>query len=261
MTDYDNITGVNWSLLKYLAISPLHYRWHLEHPREDTDALAFGRAVHCAVFEPAEVNARFAGFNGRRCGSVYASFCEAHAGREVLPLSNMIDSVLVAAAVRTSIAAPYLLSGKPEQVITWTDAQTGLACKGRIDWISDSQPAIVDLKTARSIDDHAFTRTAAAYRYHCQAAYYRQGLKAATGQDLPVVLIVVEKQPPFDVWVAPLDDDALYCGEKEVRRLLDLLAECQRTDKWPGRYPEPKPLLLPAYAFKEPVADPEWMED
>jgi hypothetical protein len=52
MTDYAAIDAMNWSTLKELAVSPRMLKWRVDHPREDTDALELGRAVHCAILEP-----------------------------------------------------------------------------------------------------------------------------------------------------------------------------------------------------------------
>ena len=60
MTEYADIAALNWSSLKHMAESPLAYRWHLAHPREDTPALRLGRAVHARILEPAEYERRWA---------------------------------------------------------------------------------------------------------------------------------------------------------------------------------------------------------
>lgn len=52
MTAYADIAAINWSTLKHLAVSAKMLRHRVDHPREDTKALALGRAIHCAVLEP-----------------------------------------------------------------------------------------------------------------------------------------------------------------------------------------------------------------
>ena len=50
---YEDVPGVNISTLKELwSKSPLHYRYRLEHPREETPALTLGIATHMAILEP-----------------------------------------------------------------------------------------------------------------------------------------------------------------------------------------------------------------
>ena len=64
---YQKLSAVNWSTLKNMKRSPLHYKHGLENSRPDTPRLAVGRAVHTAVFEPAMMKsqARSAGAQGK----------------------------------------------------------------------------------------------------------------------------------------------------------------------------------------------------
>ena len=48
---YRSWKALSCSDLKMVARSPLHYQYGLMNPREDTAALAFGRAYHCYLLE------------------------------------------------------------------------------------------------------------------------------------------------------------------------------------------------------------------
>ena len=39
--------------------SPMHFRYALDHPREETTAMAFGTALHCYVLEPEKFAERY----------------------------------------------------------------------------------------------------------------------------------------------------------------------------------------------------------
>jgi len=50
--EYQAIQAVNFSSLKMMRESPLHYRHALTAIRAESPAMALGSAVHCAVLEP-----------------------------------------------------------------------------------------------------------------------------------------------------------------------------------------------------------------
>jgi hypothetical protein len=270
---YAAIDAVNWSSLKEMRTSPKHYKAALNKPRKDTKAMLFGRAAHCAALEPDEFPRRFVLWDGGiRRGADWEQFRMANRGRQILDADDYQAALAVRDEVRSHRAAvPYLAAGEAERTLTWTDAETGLACKGRLDWISTSRPAIVDLKTARSIDERICQRVMLDLGYHIQlGGAYRSGLIATrpeTPPDLPCVLIWVESAPPHDVAVRPLDENAAWNGEQEWTRLLKLLVECRRTGKWPGRFPDEGAIDLPAWFYTSDgagaatVPDPDFMEE
>lgn len=255
--DYLTLPAVNWSTLKHLRKSPLHYRHALENPREDNARLALGRAAHTAVFEPDKFMLEYACFKGeRRAGKAWEAFKEQHAGETILKIEEYRTCLAIRDAVRRHpVAAEYLAAGVPESSIFWTDLETGLECKARPDWISVSKGALVDLKTTGDIDAHRFAATAARMLYYCQLAFYREGLKRAHDAEYPVVMIAVEQSPPHDVAVYTLDEDALYAGWEEVQVLLVRLKRCRNENRWPGRYEEAQTLRLPGWIWPDEESD------
>lgn len=253
--EYLKIDAINWSTLKHARRSPLHYRYAADHPPRDTTRLALGRAAHTAVFEPDRFLREYALFEGtRRAGKQWKAFQEQNAGKTILKVEEYETALAIRDAVRAHpVAAEYLRSGVAEQSISWTDALTGLPCKGRPDFISTcrTRPAIVDLKTTGDIEHHRFSHVVARMAYHAQGSFYQEGVAVTTGQTLPVVLIPVEATPPHDVAVYVVGEDELYAGTETVRDLLSVVAECSRTGIWPGRYPEEQQLRLPRYVFDE----------
>jgi exodeoxyribonuclease VIII len=69
--DYRAAHGLNWSRLKVLDKSPLHYKHAIDHPRADTPALSLGRAFHAALLEPDRYAAEFRVWPGSRAGRVW----------------------------------------------------------------------------------------------------------------------------------------------------------------------------------------------
>lgn len=253
---YVSIDAINFSTLKYIDESPLHYQHAVRFGREDSTSLLKGRATHTAVFEPDEFGRRYAVFKGKiRRGAEWDAFKSAHAEDDILRLDEYEETLAIRDAIRRHPVAGRLLeNGHPEQTITWTDARTGLRCKARLDWYSES--VLFDLKGTPSVNARRFGALAARMKYHVQGAWYSDGLMTAVGIRPPVKIVAVEVKPPYDVAVFPLSDEDLFAGSETYQGWLDRVVECRESGLWPGRYPSEEPLCLPRYVFED-----ESMED
>ena len=239
-TAYDAIQAVNWSTLVHLRRSPLHYRHACEHQRGDTPALRRGRLVHCAVLEPDMVPVRYAmapevDRRTKAGKEAYAAFCDLSAGKTVVTATEYDTALHIRDAVRSHpVAARYLERGQAETTLTWTHAGTGIACKGRPDWIGDG--TIIDLKTARDISSRKMSMLLRD-GYAGQLAFYSQGWAATHhGELLRPMIIAVESAAPHDVAVYDVTE-AVTIALEDVDALMHKLATCRATDQWPGRHP------------------------
>lgn len=257
---YFDAPGVNWSTLKHLRDSPMAYRYALANPPADRPAFMIGRAVHSLSFEHGSFAANYAIWTeGRRAGKAWTEFEAAHEGLTILKAEEADECAAMAAAVRTHpLVQPYLDGGHFEQAIFWTDPETGIACKGKPDWIVPAQRIVLDLKTARSIEGRRFGTEAARMGYHMQLAHYRNGIERALGwTPKRMLLVAVEKAAPYDVGVFELGADEAYLAHEDVRELLHQLKECTDAGRWPGRYTQEQALQLPAWVTGSDDEDPE----
>lgn len=257
--DYATIDAVNWSTLKEMGRSPLHYAHRREQARADNASLLRGRLVHTAVLEPDRLPLEWAVFDGeRRAGKAWEDFKSANTNRGIVKLDEYAEAIAIRDAVRAHpIAAQLLASGRPELTVTWTDEATGLPCKGRADWVCDvpGLVSLVDLKTTRDLDMRRFGSVAARFGYHAQLAWYLRGLRA-NGVEVDVARIVaVEAEPPHDVGVFVLDDGMLYAGDEECTEMLARVKACRDSGEWRGRYEREVPLELPAWWYAQEEED------
>jgi exodeoxyribonuclease VIII len=251
--EYAALDAINASSLKILyQKSPLHFMYSQTHPREETASMTLGTAVHMAILEPE----RFASYyivapDLDKRAKEYKAFVEACGGRPFLS-ADQAETVLAmqSAVERCEAARPYLLGGEAEKVLTWTDEETGIACKGRLDLLLEDG-TIVDLKTARDISARPFASDAAKYGYLFSLAFYHDGC-VACGIDPPeVVMVAAENSAPFDCIVYRVCADDIDVGREMYRTALTRLAKCRETGRWPGRFGVVQDFVLPPWAYPE----------
>jgi exodeoxyribonuclease VIII len=263
---YHRHPAVSKSRLDSIARSPLHY-WakHLDPnrwPAEATPAMLIGSAVHTSVLEPDEWDANYAvtpaGIN-RRTNAGKAEwdvFTTAAGSRTVI---SREDADLVGKITEGVFAHPAAggllgLPGKAETSLFWKDAETGLECKCRPDYLLDDGSTIVDLKTTESASPADFMQSIIKFRYHVQAAWYLHGVEQATGKrPEQFVFVCIEKRPPFACAAYVAAPEMVQIGWDTARANLNRLAECMAADAWPGYSDQVELINLPAWM--RPKAD------
>jgi hypothetical protein len=247
--DYRALPGVNFSTMKAMDESPLHYRDAVKFAKEATSFMNVGTAGHCMILEPDQFPPRYVVWTGgRRAGKEWDAFEAANLDKTIIKSDEYdLCKAMRDAVMEHPSAGPIFAQGEAEKVLQWRDPETGLDLKCRIDWLAGS---IVDLKTSKSANPRQFGATAARYKYHAQMAFYRWAVECATGlADWPVHIVVVESARPFDVVVYALDLVTLEAGMETCRGWLRRIAECKASGKWPGRYEAEATLNLPNWAF------------
>jgi hypothetical protein len=254
---YCAAAGVNVSSLKEFNRSPLHYRHAKDNPKPTSSAMALGTAAHCATLEPERFADSFAVWTGgRRAGREWEMFKADADGRgmAVLTEDERDEALAIATAVRSCPEAMvYLRHGHAEVSMAWHDAETGTACKGRVDWLTaiDGCDVVVGLKTTRDLRPRKFAAQAADLAYHWQWAFYCDGFQAITGRLPLMVEIVVESAAPHAVAVYRIPEHVLERGRQEYRAALATLAECEASGIWPGPVEGEVEFDLPGWAYPE----------
>lgn len=256
---YHSLKAVSPSQLKVISSrTPLHYfDQFLADDREKkppTDAMLRGTALHTAILEPELWDSTIAvpkhRFDRRtKVGKeMAAEFEKESAGKIVLDPDDADEVRRMADAVRQHPAARFLLDmpGRREASYTWTDPATGLECKTRPDWHSLNRQIVVDVKTAIDASRAEFSRSISNYDYHVQAAW---NLDAQGGEVF--LSLVVENTRPYGVAVYPASQALLDAGRRRIQAGMELLAECWRTNTWPGYGDQ----------IQEPIDLPGWNRD
>lgn len=245
------------SVLDHVRRSAAHYKAFIERELDDEEsaALAFGSAFHCALLEPKVFAATYVVEpNHGDCRNpenrVRRDEWRAGAvGKTCIGAGDMKAIERMIASVRRHPLAPKMLvGGEAEITARWTDRETGIICKARADYYVPARRLVVDVKTTSDGRARAFERSCANFGYARQDAFYRDGF-AALGADVDhFVFIAVEKTPPYLVSLFTLDGEAQRSGRASIREDLRTLAECIERDTWPG-YPENiQTISLPPWA-------------
>ena len=254
--EYRAHPGVNKSTLWEMRKSPAHYQHIMDTPREDSPALAFGRAVHKLVLQPETFTEEYAvapsGIDRRtKTGrEAWEAFTAKAGAREILTAEDFETAKAMAAAVHLNPAARPLLQGKEfERVLFWNDEATGTACKCRCDAVGPG--VVVDYKTCTDASTDAFARDAMRYGYDLQAAMYTSGARAnGYGLGIDWYFIAQEKAPPYAVNVIRAGDAFIERGYWWMQELLRRYEACKNAGSWPGYNAgsEPNEIILPEWA-------------
>lgn len=282
--EYRKVDAVSNSFLSDLFdYSPAHAVYFREHPQDETPSTRLGTALHVAALEPERFAEAYTlagpcvaplksgdrkgepcGVSGKyRTGGAWycgtrghlPAGCQVDQGLKTLTHEEYEQVTLMARNIRQHPAAFKLLTadGAAEVSLFWTDLETGVDCKARLDWIAWDL-AIVDVKTCQCAKPEAFGADIWRRGYYRQAAMYSWAA-AAVGRPVEFFAqIAVESNAPFGVSVQNYSDDYLAHGREKVRELLNVVAECQRTGHWPAYSSKVEPVSLPAWADRQLVS-------
>lgn len=246
------------SQLNDLAASPWHYFMHHRAPgrppKAEKPGQMEGTLAHCATFEPLQFWLRYAiGPTVNRNTKVWKAFVEDNPGRIAIQVDQYDNAMRQAAAVHALPDVRDLLrTGHSELSAFWTDEQTGVMCRCRPDWtaqINDTDVILIDGKTYSSADPREFERQVYRKGYHRQDAHYSEGYARASGMNVVgFVFVSMESDYPNAASACVIDEPGRAIGRAEVRRLVDLFAQCDRDNVWPGFGDTIHQISLPNWA-------------
>ena len=247
--EYHAHEAVSKSDLDLIHKSPAHYK---AARHEDTPALRFGTAFHCAVLENDRFNAAYTVIEGdRRTKAVKDSIKDAEAAGKIILTADDFNAIMsMAQAVFKNPICAALLRGSLKEHSVFAELD-GVRVKCRPDGWSTEKGVLFDLKSTEDASPEGFARTVAKYRYHVQDAFYRHVVASATNcdaDDLSFIFIAVEKKPPFAVALYQLDEMATLQGWVEARDDMRRYKDAQTSGKWCGYSPKIESLSLPRWA-------------
>jgi exodeoxyribonuclease VIII len=261
---YDNISieqyhrecpGWSKSALDKVNRSMAHY-FASKETKEQTPAMLFGSAFHCAVLEPSRYDLEYCvepevDKRTKEGKAKYAEFIQLTLG--LTPISG--GSAESIAKMRDAIyshptAGALFNAGDAEHSFFWTDPKTGLLCKCRPDYLRKDN-IVVELKTTSDASYFSFQKDIAKYRYYVQGAFFCDGISSVIKESVnEFIVVAIEKEEPYGIGIYKLDEDCLNIGRAAYRMDLQKIVAYENTpdnDKWAG-YPEfVQDMFLPGW--------------
>ena len=242
-------TCVSCSGLKQILRSPAHYQAHLRgENRKETPTMALGTAIHTRLLEPYRFFEDYIQSpHGDRRSKKYKNFVEANPGKHILTPDQwlMLEGITQSVSTHKS-ARSLLLSGLVEHTLIWEDPITGIWLKIRPDNLNNDldDGICTDIKSTEDASSFAFGRSSVTYDYDLQAAMYLEGLRICFGRDFDFCFLAIEKEPPYGISMYGAPATMLERGLRRYRYALNVLANCRKTNKWPGYQPDGDFALL-----------------
>lgn len=207
-------------------------------PRETSDTMDFGKAAHALTLESSVTYVRIPhavlNAQGHRKGAAWKEFEAAHPGQILLKpeqvddLQHMVDALQRHPLARDILEAP----GRREVVVHWTDEETGIDIKARLDFLADAFLYVADLKGTTIIEPESWSRHCYKMGYHRQAATYTSAIEAICKKPPSFYFIPVLTEPPYTVEVFELSEMYLDIGREEIAGDLAAMQKCMESGDW-----------------------------
>ena len=245
---YHSLPGVsNSKLSDFLNYGPelYHGRYIADppiFPREPaSEPMIFGTNCH-SVIEAGSVEAVFTVIprdalndQGHRKGSAWKQFEAENAGKVLVKDEDLDVYRRILVNVRSHLLAAKILygpKGHSEFNIRWTDKDSGLLMRSRLDRVDAHEGIIADIKTTKAKNNREISSAIYALGYHRQRVIYGESWQALTSDELDFVFIFVQNAPPYRVLVRDLSESFTELGQQEVRKGLSDLGACMDSGNW-----------------------------
>lgn len=243
--EYNEAEGIRRSDLWKMEDSPEKFKYFLEHPVEQTPAMAFGSACHKMILEPDDFGNEYATApkvdkRTKEGKAMWEAFMEDNAGKTLLSDVDVeVMEEMETALVRCPLAKKLLWgNGESEQAFFWTDPETGEKCKIKVDRLVkfNRRWYVVDYKTTACAETFRFNSDIFKLGYHLQAFMYTEGvMRVKKLRKRPGFLFVAqEKKAPYSINVIEVSDEVMNAGGAKFHELLEKYHNCKVLDVWPG---------------------------
>lgn len=259
--EYREHEGISRSDLFKISKSPMHFKYEMDNPPEQSNALKFGIALHAYVLERETFENEFAVVpkcdrRTKEGKQVYSDFIANSEGKILVDSEDMEKIIAMADSIDKSPFAKILLRGAKEQSFFWTDELTGEKCKCRPDILTEISDTtiIADVKSCENAQTDVFMRKAIEYGYDMQAAMYCEGVEANIKKKCLFVFIAVEKTAPYAVNILQADKYVMLRGMDKFREYLGIYHDCKEKGNWYGYNGfsgEINNMSLPAWILKD----------
>lgn len=196
----------------------------------ETDALIFGKLAHCMLFEPEEVEKRFLilDWGTKTRGTKKHEEAKAANPDKILvsPDEYQKAGKMLSALMDHRLAREIIKDAYCEVPFAWTDEQTGLPCKAKIDAYKNTPYGLVliDYKTSSSIED--VLRYGQKLQYPIQSAFYCEAAKAKYGKEPVEFVFIIQSNKDGEedkICVANVEVDTQEAAKSIMRANMEMI--------------------------------------
>ena len=241
---YNDLEGIRRSDLWVINKTPMHFKFNLDHPKEQTEAMLFGSALHKYILETEDFTKEYAvappvDRRTKEGKEEYKKFIESSEGLTVITLEQFNQIVdMSAVLINDSSVYDLILGSEHEKVFTTVDEETGIPVKVKADMIYRDKNTgivtIIDYKTTQSCEERAFLSSAKTYGYQFQAGMYAEIIEANLLEKCNFMFIAQEKTEPYAYRIFYCTKEWVDAGRRKYHELLNLYHDCKVNDNWYG---------------------------
>ena len=166
-----------------------------KEPEKASAALVFGKLCHCMLLEPDEVEKRFVmvDFGKTRTNKKYAEAVAQYPGKEIVSEDEMRQAEKMIYEISQHPLASRIVAGATaEMPYIWTDKDTGLPCKCKIDAIKRTKNGIVVIDYKTSSDIQSVLNWPQKLQYPLQAEFYSRAVKEKYGEEPCEFIFIIQ---------------------------------------------------------------------
>jgi hypothetical protein len=231
--EYRTLPGLSSTGVKRMLDSPAVYDWYRRNPQPPKTEFDLGHAVHNRVLGVGTGEVIVEGHWNTKVAKEAVAEARKAGSTPLKPEQAAHADELADAVLAHPDASLLLTGGLPEVSLLWDDPDTGVRCKGRLDYWHESAAVVVDLKTGRDAQPRWFGRHAADYGYPEQAEHYSNGVEVLTGVRPRFLHVCVQTDGPPLVSVCDLADFADIAAVN-VAAAVEMYRDCTEAGIWPG---------------------------
>lgn len=219
-----------------------YYRQYVERSwerEEPSDAMRLGTAIHkvivenelpddvCRVISPDVLSA-----SGSRAGQKWKDFASEHRSKLLLKTHEYAEFMRIITNIRENAYARRLLDMESyrEYECYWQDETHGVDRKAKLDILTPT--CIVDLKIVNDVSRRGFFNLSRDRGYHRQAVFYRDAVRAKTGEELPFIFIAAQNCEPYSVAIYDLKDRVLHHAAGQLDDAISGIKRATETGNW-----------------------------
>lgn len=252
---YHATAAISSSAIRTLLRSPAHYKCHYIDRVEkvESEALRIGGLIHTALLQPELLQQHMVvrpKWDMRtKSGKEASAEWDLKFNRPEAIIVNSSDCDMLVGMMKVAQSNAKLREllggGVVERSIYFE--RDGVKSKTRSDALLDNG-IVLELKSTKDASFRSFQRDCWNYRYDVQAAWNLDAVNHTLGGFEKVVILAIEKEPPYATALYDIDATMLAMGREGYKAALDRYRWCVEKNFWPAYGDELQRMYLPPYA-------------